>query len=452
MTTPNISDFWLVRPFAWLLGYRDVPVGRRQLFRIDFQSFLLWSAMMALAGKNITQAIIDKGPAQSALSASALTLLLGLLASANAAGNVASAFWAWLASGRDSIRFILIPSTVAGLSSIAIALVPADRPWLFSALIVLQFVAMSGVVTLRSGVWHLHYYRAGVGNIVSRFQMAALIVSTIIALGASALLDGHPTLYRWMFPLLGAAGIWAGFRCQAMRGRRDLPEGPRRTRGTLLIGWRILMRDQPYRRFLLFMTIFGFGNLMSDAVLVKFLGDAFDVNFTVNALYLILLPNVVTLMVMPIAGRMLDKSNPMRLRSYGAMFWGVSRAVLLVAALTVSEPLIWVSMILTGMGMGIGSIAWQLGHMHFAPRELVQHYMGLHVTSTGLRGIIAPPLGMLLFSGAVLPGWLGGGTVPAIGGWVFLISFVMAGIGAAGFVWMDRRYRRLTPLGPEVII
>ncbi len=451
-------------PLAWVFGYRDVPWRNRLSFRVDFQSQLLWAAMMAMAQTRITQTIA------ATLMHNSGEMVQAVLFSAAAAGNIASFFWAWLASNRSSIRFIVLPSTLAGLCAMTVALVPANHPYLFSGLVVGMYLAMSGVATVRTAVWHLSYHRAGVGNIVSRFQVSGMVVSAGLGALAGWLLTddgafprslvplGPEASYRVMFLVLGACGILGGLLCQRARGGEPEEAAARpRARASLLAGWRILRHDQAYRRFLGFMMIFGFGTMMSDTIMVLLMGDRFRANSSAFeiVLYLVLVPTVVQLVTLPFAGRMLDRTNPMRLRAWGAVAWAISRALLFVAAMTGSLPLLLASQLLSGFGGGLGNVAWQLGHMHFARRDLVQHYMGLHVSATGLRGLIAPFLAVALWSGRELPGWLpaaGGWHIPAIGPAVFAIAMVMQVIGGAGFFWMDRRYKTLNPLGPEVVI
>ncbi len=55
--------------------------------------------------------------------------------------------------------------------------------------------------------------------------------------------------------------------------------------------------------------------------------------------------------------------------------------------------------VITGIVNGGGSLAWQLGHNDFAPRDQLSTYMGIHVTLTGVRGAFAPFLGMALYLG-----------------------------------------------------
>jgi hypothetical protein len=48
--------------------------------------------------------------------------------------------------------------------------------------------------------------------------------------------------------------------------------------------------------------------------------------------------------------------------------------------------------ILLGVSSAAGSLGWTLAHNEFAPRGEETRYMALHVTLTGMRGLIAPPL------------------------------------------------------------
>lgn len=455
----------IVRPFAWLLGYRDVPLTSRLAFRIDMQTLVMWSLLVILARPGITQAI-----ATIAMDSSGL--VLALLFAAPAGGNLLSILWAWLAGGRRLVRFIAIPSTLAGLAGIAVAFVPESQPLLFALLVVFIFMSVSGIVTLRTAIWRSNYPRRGVGNIVSRFTLATMFSTLALASAVSWMLDHQlavwtfrvpvggvwrigpglvfsgPWLHRALFPLAGLVTIAAGLRYQRTR-QRGQPVRRRQPRFSLLTGLRILRQDRPYRQFIGLQMIFGIANMMTEAVFVVFLHERFKANYFEIALYMILLPMLVLAMTLPLAGRMMDRTNPMRVRTYGAAAWAISRILLFVAAVTGSLPVVAAARMVCGLGQGFGRIAFQVSHLHFAPRDMVEHYMGLHMSAIGVRGLAAPFVGIALWAGYTAPKWLGGWSVPAIGEYLFLLAFVLTVIGAAGFAWMDRRYKNLLPLGGE---
>ena len=49
------------------------------------------------------------------------------------------------------------------------------------------------------------------------------------------------------------------------------------------------------------------------------------------------------------------------------------------------------------MSLAAGNLGWTLGHNDFAPRGEETRYMALHVTLTGMRGLVAPPLTIALY-------------------------------------------------------
>jgi hypothetical protein len=106
---------------------------------------------------------------------------------------------------------------------------------------------------------------------------------------------------------------------------------------------------------------------------------------------------------MPVAiqpwARFLDRHHVIVFRSVHAWV-AVAGAVLLAAAVLAELPaLLWPGALLMGISLSAGSLGWSLGHNDFAPRGEETRYMALHVTLTGLRGLLAPPAAILAYHG-----------------------------------------------------
>ena len=107
------------------------------------------------------------------------------------------------------------------------------------------------------------------------------------------------------------------------------------------------------------------------------------------------------------------------------------------------ESLAWLITARTIMGIarGGGTLAWQLGHNDFARQDQLAAYMGVHVTLTGLRGAIAPFLGIMLYAG-----WSGTGWMPVswegIGAWIFGVAAVISSLAGWGFNGLYRHMKR----------
>jgi hypothetical protein len=88
--------------------------------------------------------------------------------------------------------------------------------------------------------------------------------------------------------------------------------------------------------------------------------------------------------------------------------------------------------VLMGVSLAAGSLGWSLGHNDFAPRGEETRYMALHVTLTGLRGLLAPPAVVAAYHGLE---YLRAG----LGRWALLLPVALIVAGAREFTAMDRQ-------------
>jgi hypothetical protein len=94
---------------------------------------------------------------------------------------------------------------------------------------------------------------------------------------------------------------------------------------------------------------------------------------------------------------------------------------------------VWLALgrFLTSLVNAGGTLAWQLGHNDFAPKERLSAYMGIHVTLTGVRGAVAPFAGMALYLGWDAKGHVPGST--GLGVWLFVLSALLGVVAWRGF-------------------
>jgi hypothetical protein len=97
-------------------------------------------------------------------------------------------------------------------------------------------------------------------------------------------------------------------------------------------------------------------------------------------------------------------------------------------------PVLWVGAVMLGFSYAGANLGWNLGHNDFASAGRAQHYMGVHVTLTGVRGAIGPPAGILIYQ------WLES-LRPGSGIYSLLLPLTFVTVGAAGFSHMRRALR-----------
>lgn len=173
------------------------------------------------------------------------------------------------------------------------------------------------------------------------------------------------------------------------RRRRNLRRPP-------LTSMRWVKRDPAFRRLLTSWMVLGLGNLMAMAVYVDYLADPFYGQVQ-TAATIALLTGVV-----PLAGKLLfiyhwgrwfDRLSFYKVR---VVLNSLIAAAILLFFIADSLWLKGLGMFLHGIALGGGNIAWSLWVTKFAPSRRVTEYMTVHTFLTGLRGAIAPFMGLYL--------------------------------------------------------
>ncbi|MGB0768406.1 MAG: hypothetical protein ACPGYV_11940, partial [Phycisphaeraceae bacterium] len=240
------------------------------------------------------------------------------------------------------------------------------------------------------------------------------------------------------------------------------PDGSELKRHTV---WTILREDHAYRWYMIWQFFAGVATMAGNTVMLVFISQLLDdlpekwtlgppaiglgrymVGFALTEVAV----QLFVALSIPFWAHYLDKVHVTRFRTRHGLTWIFTQATAFIAvfAATQGTALQWVLLLILvprigqGVLFGGGRLAWQLGHHDFADRHLAATYMAIHQTLTGVRGFIAPFLGVILYAGwqgsdnllgtgLALPAWQG------IDCWVFAITLTCAIIGWLGFVRLD---------------
>ena len=300
-------------------------------------------------------------------------------------------------------------------------------PYLFLVQIFLVQTGVALTVPLRATVWRINYPALHRGKIL-------MIISLCITLGISAIIflytasmDYLGLEYPYIYGISGVVGIAAAVLFSRVRIhherstlRRAAGEGKQ---VPLLAGLAVLRTDRRFRIYMSWQMLNGFATLMIETVLVVILADTFKSNWLEGGAALTAIPFLANGVAVLFWARFYDRHDIFTIRFYAAMGWALSRAVLLVGVWQVNIAIVILSRVFSGAAMGGGQMAWRLGHMAFAPKEKDALYMGAHVSLTGLRGMLAPVVGLYLYRVMGINSGL----------WLIAISMTAQVVAACGF-------------------
>lgn len=398
--------------------------------------------------------------------------------------NATSTIWAKLANGRRKAITVAMLQSLMLVMVAVIALLPpnASNAAVFVGCYVLSRCLISGVITVRTVIWRANYPRHSRSRITGRLMLLNTCMLAAIPFVAGLFFNEEkgfdPRLYLAVYLAAALAGIvgvisYAGLRVRRERALLDEERNPSNsdpdsTKPTpRFASIHVLMTDHHFRSYMVWQFFAGVATMAGNTVMIAFITQQlvnlpekwtlgppslgigrFLVGFTLTEVAV----QLFVALSIPFWAHYLDKVHVTRFRTRHGLTWIFTQGTAFVAVFAAAKGagLEWVLLLILiprigqGLLFGGGRLAWQLGHHDFADRHVAATYMAIHQTLTGVRGFIAPFLGVILYAGwkgtsnllgigIELPAWQG------IGYWVFAITLTCAIIGWLGFVQLDKK-------------
>jgi hypothetical protein len=380
--------------------------------------------------------------------------VLALVTAAPMFGNLSSSFWARLAHGRRRVPWATALMAALTACIAGIAVIPEGNVGAAAmvTLLIVSRLLLGGVITLRSIVWTLNYPRETRGRVIARLS----VISTLSLAGTSwvggQILNANPQNFRLVYAggaLVSALGVLA-FSRVPLAGEADHLAQEQRGDGSggRAGGMLALLRADPlYAEFLAWQMLSGISNMMVEAPVLYLVSRQMGASYAESIAVTTVIPLVLSVLTTPFWALYLDRVHVSTFRAAHAWSFSLSQILLWAGAATQSLVVVLLARMVLGSARAGGGLAWNLGHNDFAPADRVGLYMGVHVTLTGMRGAVAPFLGMALYLGwaahplpalrVSLPAWGG------LGEELMPLAAVMSGVSALGFRSLQRRIRAL---------
>jgi hypothetical protein len=413
------------------------------IYRREIGPWALLGLTLGLV-EGATAAVLVKRDFAGVVSPVVLNLAVALVSGAPAMSNVVSFVWANVAHGRERIRLMMQLQAAFALLVGLVSLAPRGGGGLALtvAAVLLARSMWSGVLTVRAAMWTLNYPRNVLARITGRIVVVSYLAVAVSAGMVGWAIERSTIDPRWIYAGGAVAGLCAAWLYRETRVRRqfrllaeETAHGPAGQVFSLRMLRQILAEDPSYREYMFWMGLFGAGNLVLIAQLVVIFAEQLHLSSGVQIGLLSVVPMVALPLFTPWWARLFDGSHVVAYRARQGWALVIATMIMCLATFTGWLPLLWFGAIVLGSANAGANLGWNLGHNDFASIGRAQQYMGVHVTLTGVRGAIAPPLGILFYE-ALEAFRMGAGR------YALVLPLALTTIGAIGFNLMRRDLRK----------
>ena len=279
----------------------------------------------------------------------------------------------------------------------------------FLAIFLLFFLSQPVVLPIINLFLKHNYETTNFGKLYSyseTFRKGFAILATFLF---GLLLDYNKDAYIYVYPALGILSIFSAwvlssidtsgmeFVAQKVKMLTSIQSTFRRT-------IEILKTDKAYRDYEIGFMFYGFAFMITAVVFTLFFDKVLHLNYSSVAFYKNYY-NVLAILLLPFFGKLLDKIDP---RKFGILTFSFLSAAIFFVMLTAYYPenleifgiKIYFSLFIAysfyGFFAATMALLWFIGSSYFTDKKEADIYQAAHLSLTGLRGIFAPFLGVMI--------------------------------------------------------
>ncbi|WP_444994445.1 MFS transporter [Aliikangiella sp. IMCC44359] len=356
--------------------------------------------------------------------------------------NLISFIWVRISHGRSRAKMISNLAIICCLCALSISLVPFNSfgLGLLLALFVCARICWSGILTIRSDIWRANYPRHIRGKVTAKLATLTSLLMSVAAMAIGKVLDWNFGAFKWLFISFSILSLTGAFRYRllSVRHHQKSIQREKATTNTISVAkmFRLLTENKSFGKYMLAMFTLGSGNLMFMAPLIVYLNEYTDLTKSSQ----ILITTAIPLALIPLAvggwARLLDNNHIFHFRAIHSWGFVIAISIFLTAQITSWDFLYFVGACCYGVAISGGVIGWNLGHNDFVSQSEKSHnpmqYMAVHVSLTGLRGLIMPLLGIGFYQ------WLEF-IEPQLGKFALLLPLTITSTGGILFVKFNRQ-------------
>ena len=276
----------------------------------------------------------------------------------------------------------------------------------FLVLLAVAFSFNSLFIPLYNNLFQKHFDSKVRGKIFGITISLSTLIAIIFSYIAGRILDNNEDSFRIIMVFAGVCGflgtaILSTFK-PPMKTKNNVKKFSfhRIFISPLSRTWETLKNNKDFRNFEINFTIYGFGFLMVLPSVPIYLIEHLEMTYTSSFIAKAIIAQVGLLLLSPLFGKIHDKWHPHYFTAISFLTLSVFPLVLYISSymsINTAIILVFIAYFIYSFGMAGVNITWNISSIYFAGKEDSSMYQSIHVSATGIRGLLGPLLGLLIY-------------------------------------------------------
>jgi len=277
----------------------------------------------------------------------------------------------------------------------------------FLVLLFIIFFFHSSYIPARNSLFQTNFKEKNRGRIFGITVSLSTFITMIISYFAGQFLDLHENYFKYFLFAVGILGFINSFLLYfvKIRDNSKLYKKAKLSFHSIFIAplkrsKKILKNNWQFARFEISFILYGMGFIMMMVAVPIFLVDVLKLSYTTSFLAKVVVAQIGIFILSPFMGKLHDSWHPNLYNVFSFGLLVLFPLLFLISTFFSGNNLqlyiVFFAFFILGVSKAAIKISWNMGSVFFAGKEDSSMYQSIHVTFTGIRGLFAPLLGLLI--------------------------------------------------------
>jgi len=254
------------------------------------------------------------------------------------------------------------------------------------------------------------YSHVNFGRLYGYASVANKVMMLVSTFTFGIILDRDYFSFTWIYPVSALLGVLSIYILTAIND--EVPDNQEAKKSFFtsikdsIVNSRIILKEnKPYRDFEIAFGLYGWAWLSTVAVITIFFENELNLNYTSIAFYKNAY-NTIAILILPFFGKLIGNIDPRKFAIYTFSSMFLHLFFLGITEFTPYYFNFWdlkiyytliASYISYGFFAAMMALLWYIGPAYFCRNDEVSSYQAIHLTLTGVRGMLAPLIGVFFY-------------------------------------------------------